>query len=225
MIDIVSATRRTSKDFWSRSALGISLKRVMAKDPRIKAHIAFCNRKGLPEVYNARIDAADSQDALVFVHDDVWINDDDFGDRVLEGLRHFDVFGVAGNRRRLPYQASWCFVDIMLNPDPRENLSGGITHGERPPGRQVTFGEFGLPVELIDGVFMAARKSALQSQGVTFDTRFKFHFYDMDFSRTVRLKGLSMGTWLVNLTHQSRGAFGSPTWTEQYRAYLEKWEI
>ncbi len=60
----------------------------------------------------------------------------------------------------------------------------------------------------MDGVFLAAKKSALTEYAVTFDPQFDFHFYDMDFCRTARKAGLTLGTWLVKLTHQSAGAFG-----------------
>lgn len=226
MIDIASATRLSARDFWAKSALGQSLGRLMGKQAQVRPRIAFANRKGLPEVYNACIDAKDANDALVFVHDDVWIEDMDFATRVLDGLSHYDVIGVAGNRRRLPYQPSWCYEDFgLLNPVSRMHLSGSIAHGERSPGRRVIFGEWPMACELLDGVFLAARVSALKSQGVKFDTRFKFHFYDMDFCRSVRKSELAMGTWPISLTHQSHGAFGSPAWSEQYRGYLEKWEV
>jgi GT2 family glycosyltransferase len=222
MIDIAAATRLSSFDFWKRSALGQSLKRL-AHDPRIRAHVAFRNRKGLPEVYNARINAADCRQVLVFMHDDVWIDDAQFADRVLEGLARYDVIGVAGNRRRLPFQPAWVFADIMFNFDQREHLSATVAHGPKPFGELTVYGDAPSDCELLDGMFMAARAQALQSKGVAFDPKFKFHLYDMDFCRSARDQGLSMGTWPVMLTHQSEGAFGSASWTEQYRTYLEKW--
>lgn len=222
MIDIISATRLSSQDFWNKSALGQSLKRLSG-DPRIRARIAFRNRKGLSEVYNAQIAAPDRHEALVFMHDDVWIDDAQFADRVLEGLARYDVIGVAGNRRRLPFQPAWAFVDIMFNGDALENLSGMVAHGPKPHGELSVFGDTPSDCELLDGVFMAARASALLNNDVKFDPLFKFHLYDMDFCRTARARGLSMGTWPILLTHQSPGAFGSPSWTDQYRIYLEKW--
>jgi GT2 family glycosyltransferase len=77
--------------------------------------------------------------------------------------------------------------------------------------------------ELLDGVFLAARKSALTAKGVLFDPRFDFHFYDMDFCRSARQRGLRLGTWPIGLTHQSGGAFGTEKWNDKYQAYLKKW--
>jgi len=110
MIEIVSATRLSEGDFWNRSALGLSLRRI-AHDTRLVAYPAFANQRGLPEIFNARISAPGGHDLLVFIHDDVWIDDYHFADRIIEGLRTYDVIGVVGNRRRVQNQSSWAFVD------------------------------------------------------------------------------------------------------------------
>ncbi len=86
MIEIVAATRLTEEEFWNRSALGISLRRL-AQDTRLVARIAYANHRGLPDIYNARIAAAGAEDVLVFMHDDVWIDDYFFGDRVVDGVQ------------------------------------------------------------------------------------------------------------------------------------------
>lgn len=222
MIEIIAATRLTEKDFWSRSALGISLRRL-ALDTRMIARIAYSNRRGLPEIYNERIAAADAESVLVFIHDDVWIDDFFFGDRILDGLQAFDVIGVAGNRRRIRDQPAWAFVDTRFTWDERANLSGCVAHGQHPFGKISYFGLVPCECELLDGVFLAAAKSVLANKGVAFDPRFDFHFYDMDFNRSARQRGLRLGTWPICLTHQSGGAFGPENWSVKYRAYLEKW--
>ena len=222
MIEIVSATRLSEADFWNKSPLGWSLRRL-ERDGRLAARVAFANRRGLPDVFNERISAADSRDLLVFMHDDVWIDDYFLVDRVVEGLRAYDVIGVAGNRRRVPRQPGWAFVDGMLTWDDRANLSGAVAHGTRPFGGVSVFGPVPAECELLDGVLLAASKGVLQANGVLFDPRFDFHFYDVDFCRSARQRGLRLGTWPICLTHQSGGAFGTKAWAEKYRAYLEKW--
>ena len=56
------------------------------------------------------------------------------------------------------------------------------------------------------------------------DRKFDFHFYDLDFCRTARQVGLSIGTWPIEMTHQSRGAFGSPGWRDGLERYRGKWK-
>jgi GT2 family glycosyltransferase len=222
MIEFVSATRMDRDAFWEKSALGTSLRRL-EPDERWVPRVAFENRRGLPEVFNERIGAESDHDILVFVHDDVWIDDYFISDHLVEALDEFHVVGVAGNQRRLPNQPSWHAVDMQFTWDARENLSGGIAHGAQPPAPVNLFGETPAECELLDGVFMATRRKTLHEHGVLFDPRFMFHFYDMDFCRTARLRGLRLGTWPICITHQSVGVFGSPEWRASYARYLEKW--
>ena len=72
-----------------------------------------------------------------------------------------------------------------------------------------SYGVIPAACELLDGVFISAKKSVLQANGVTFDPQFDFHLYDLDFCRSAREQGLRIGTWPVLLTHQSGGAFGT----------------
>jgi GT2 family glycosyltransferase len=222
MLSVISATRSSESEFWNSSALGISLRRL-ANDERLIPCIAFENQRGLPEVYNTRINASDSQELLLFVHDDVWIDDYFLADRISEGLQHFDVLGVAGNRRRLENQPAWAFANVQFTWDQRVYLSGAVAHGQQPFGPVSYFGPAPQECELLDGVFLAARKSVLVNNGVQFDPRFDFHFYDLDFCRTARQQGLRLATWPICLTHQSGGGFGSPSWQAQHRVYIDKW--
>lgn len=223
-IAIVSATRLSENDFWSHSALGLSLKRHLQRDARLSVDIAFENARGLSVLFNDCIDQAEDDAILVFIHDDVWIDEANFSDAVIAGLENFDVIGVAGNRRRVPGQPAWAFIDAQFTWDDKSNLSGHVAHGKNAFGQISDFGAVPAECELLDGVFLATKKTSLKLNKVRFDARFDFHFYDMDFCRSARKAGLRLGTWPVKLTHQSGGAFGSPHWTEKYQCYLNKWE-
>jgi GT2 family glycosyltransferase len=221
-IEVVSATRFAESDFWKKSALGLSLSRLKV-DKRIASWISFENRRGLPDVYNSRINADRGIQILVFLHDDVWIEDQFFSDRLIEGLKTYDVLGVAGNRRRTRFQPAWCFANPNLDWENAAYLSGAIGHGPYPFSEISFYGPSGVPCETLDGVFLAVLRSKLQKTRVRFDPLFAFHFYDVDFCRSARANALRLGTWPICLTHQSGGAFTSPPWMESYRTYLEKW--
>lgn len=220
MIEIISATRRTQKDFWENSALGISLLRN-GKDP-ISPIIAFENRLPLPVIYNDCIQNGSSAEHIVFIHDDVWIDDIYFAQRVMEGLTQFDVIGVVGTQRRQPRQASWCFANEKLESSDKTCHSGRLAAGNMPFGNVLNFGHSPAPCVLMDGVFLAASKAALCKSQTFFDPAFAFHFYDMDFCRNVEKNGLRMGTWPISMTHQSNGTYDQ-AWYNQYLAYLRKW--
>lgn len=223
IIEIVSATRMNEQDFWQHSALGQSLVTQLIQNQNLSVNVAFENTRGLSEVFNAAIAQADDEAILVFIHDDVWIDDAQFTQAVLAGLNQFDIIGVAGNKRRLPKQPAWAFIDTQFTWDAQENLSGKVAHGETAQGKISKYGDVPAECELLDGVFLAVRKRILATKQVAFDPRFNFHFYDLDFCRTARNVGVTLGTWPIQLTHQSGGAFGSESWQQHYQQYLQKW--
>jgi len=226
MIKIVSATLKSAEDFKEKTALGASLKRL-AFDRRITARVAFQNTAGLSVVYNRAIEAPDDAEILVFIHDDVWIDDYFFAERIKTSLQNFDIIGVAGNRRRVARQPSWLFgapgPDNVFGKD-RENHSGAVAHGKMPFGSVDYYGETPAECELLDGVLLAAKRDVLRCSAVRFDERFDFHFYDMDFCRSARAAGLVLGCCAIAITHASVGpGLGKPDWRRNYRKYLEKW--
>lgn len=60
---------------------------------------------------------------------------------------------------------------------------------ETSAAKEVQYGPAPMPVELRCGVLLAARAGVLQQDGVRFDPRFGFHFYDLDLCRTARQQG------------------------------------
>lgn len=209
--------------FRSRSLLCASLEQV-SRVARIELTVAVDNDQPLPLVFNAAIEAAAPEDILVFVHDDVRIDDWAVATRLVESLRHFDVVGVAGNMRRTPRQEAWCLMGDTRSHD-LAYLSGAIRHGDGD-GKVTNYGPVPREVKLLDGVFLAVRAATLQRTGVRFDVGFAFHFYDADFCRACELAGLRMGTWPIALTHRSAGGgWKSREWDEAYARYLSKWLV
>ena len=70
---------------------------------------------------------------------------------------------------------------------------------------------------------MAARRRTLIENGLCFDERFDFHFYDLDFCRQAEAKGVTMGTAAIDVIHQSYGNYSTDSWRAGYAKYLEKW--
>jgi glycosyltransferase involved in cell wall biosynthesis len=225
-IELIIATMHSEESFWSNAALGISLKRINF-DASIVPRITFNNKKGLPAIYNDAIESANQDSYLVFMHDDVWIDDYFFAKRIIEGLNHYDIIGLAGNRRRVAKQPAWLYKSFdsgKLALDQEENLSGAVAHGKSSFGGVSYFGSSPAACELLDGVLLATKKSVLVNKNCKFDEAFDFHFYDMDFCRRARSVGLSLGTWPIAITHQSGGDFVSELWLKNHATYIDKWE-
>lgn len=220
---IVSATRVSPAAFVESTLLGRSFRRLCFDD-RLEMRPAFNNRDGLAAVYNRQIREENREKILLFVHDDVWLEDYFICDRLEEALKEFDVVGVAGNTRRVSRQPSWCYVsESPFVADSPLNLSGVVAHGPQPGAVLNRYGISGRACMLLDGLFLAARCGSLLDAEVRFDERFDFHFYDMDFCRGAEKAGLRIGTWPIAVTHASFGLFGTPAWRSALQVYLDKW--
>lgn len=218
----VTATRWTQLEFEKRAPLSRSLGPVHEVTP-LELRVFANNTQALALSYNAVIDAAGPDDVLVFVHDDVVVDDWMLGWRLQEALLHFDVVGVAGNRRRQPEQTTWLMLPHTNQWDVA-HASGAIMHGSASQKALTFFGATPAKVALLDGVLLAARAGRLQTQGVRFDPQFDFHLYDLDFCRSAQAAGLSLGTWPLAITHASGGGgYFSPDWQRNADAYLKKW--
>lgn len=219
-IRFITATRDSLEAFGKNALLSQSLARVSCFS-KIELQVAAQNSNPLPTVFNHAIEEADPDDVLVFIHDDVWIDDWMIEYRLLEGLLVFDVLCIAGNTRRFDRQENW-----ILNKNREHDvghLSGAISHGQPLNGNISRFGESPAPVCLMDGVLLAARAGTLVQAGVRFDPRFPFHYYDTDFSRSCDQAGLRMGTWPIAITHGSPGVWGHEPWEAAFALYLKKW--
>jgi hypothetical protein len=250
LVTFISATRSSEELFWASSPLGLSVKRLSLAHPQTascdefdlnviyRSCIFFENSKGLSEIYNFFIEqrlsleynSGVTDEILVFIHDDVWIDDANVGQHLVDSLKEFDVVGVLGSVDRAAGQANWAYLpvpiklngfELLSNPN-MGGVSGSISGGVNPCGDILYYGPWKRECELLDGVFLAVRKQTLSQTSLRFDPCFDFHFYDLDFCRAARTHGLRLGTWPISLTHQSVGAVGED-WLLAHSAYLSKW--
>lgn len=226
-VRVVSATRLTEKRFWKHSALGRSLKPWLT-NPIVSVDIRFENKDGLPAVYNWQLRDLQAPEVLVFVHDDVWLDDPEWIAKVLIALERYDIVGVCGSTVILTKQPTWVH-GIVQNGNEWDlggaHLVGAIGHGQLRNGTVTVFGPPIASCQLLDGVFLAMRRAPVLQSDVLFDEQFDFHFYDMDFCRGARRAGLELGTWPIALTHQSTGeSLHSPGWQTGYERYIKKWK-
>ena len=223
-IKLVCATRATAEQFTTCTALGRSLS--LYKWPFVELRLFPNNVAGLPQVYNTVLrESVGNPSILVFIHDDVHLLDFFWPERLVEGLRIFDIIGIAGNKRRVEGQAGWMFLDDKLTRDVSENLSGVVAHGTVWPAKTICYyGPPGVEVKMLDGLLLAAYSERLLSNHVAFDELFDFHFYDLDFCRSAEAQGLRMGTWPIQVMHESVGAFDAARWRGGYEKYIGKWQ-
>lgn len=239
---IVSATQRAketyknTKIFKSLSKFGIDKdnpKEGIINDTtfsvRINDKLQFMtvteNKHKLSTIYNKSIQLAIDLnfDAIIFVHDDVSIQDLFFNEKIEKGLNENDIIGLAGATRFSIDKNTPCLWHLM-SQDPEKGRrfhSGSVTHPTRDGLYHTTaFGPTPQKVKLLDGLFLACKVSSLNNSGVRFDESNPCiaHFYDLDFSIEAEKAGLSLSTWPIWVVHDSPGL---SQFTEEFLAGQE----
>lgn len=181
------------------------------------------NTDSLPVVYNDAInDFYQSNEWLVFVHDDVIIEAPEALERQLDTLGHdFDIVGCAGTRDfTLKEPALWHLMGD------RTQHRGAVAHLNDSSRKFMTsFGMYPDRVILIDGVFIAAKTKVFSK--VRFDTTNPagFHFYDLDFSLACHKAGFKVGVGDITITHASPGLRSfTDEWKKGQEWFLKKWK-
>lgn len=238
---IVSCTKENEKEFYNKTPLGRSIKKInlIDFDSIIDKYILYENTKGLSECYNEFLEFVYSrwigkeenrylQDPLyaLFVHDDVYLNDMFFMEKLEEGFDTFDILGIAGSSDFSLNRIPVCWHNCL-----REEWSGGCFHPKEDKSDNMNeiyftdFGSYNKSVAVIDGVFMAVNLSSLYRKKIFFDKQFTFDFYDLDFCLNCLTNNLKIGISPIILTHMSHGV---GIRSERYKLlqdkFIEKWK-
>lgn len=218
---IVSATAKSSKE----ETLIYKSINQMFQLGIIKAgnyKIITNNTESLSKVYNQFLTKTYKDKTLVFVHDDVMIEDMFFKQKVTDSLRMYDIVGVAGTAPDIEIRkpALW---HIMGD---KGGHRGVVNHFVNGRFSATNFGETPARVILLDGVMMIVNTEKVLEKELKFDEECpsKFHFYDMNFSMEANQKQLKLGVYPICLTHLSPGlTHASEEFHKGQDYFIEKW--
>jgi len=213
----------------------------MNLDGEFDVNFATENSHGLAKVYNVFLDQAlkDDRDCVILVHDDVYLEHNPIP-KLEKLFDDYDLVGVAGcSRAEIKSPALWHIMGGgFYNGREPCNLHGQVQHiVERQPdngGMQVgivykekvltNFGYLPHRVVMIDGVFMAFNKKAIEQLRFDEDCPSDFHFYDLLCCKKAIELGLKIGVGDVMITHASPGLREfSSDWREGEKYYLSKY--
>jgi len=183
--------------------------------PHINIHMANENKEPLSKIYNQAIDKAlkDDINCLILVHDDVILEEDPIP-KLEKLFDEYDVVGVAGaSKIELKSPALW---HLMGGGFGGGHLHGCVQHLIQKNGIDgvggyykkpvpTNFGPYPHRVVMIDGVFMALNRKAMETMRFDEDNPSPFHFYDLSYSLSCHLAGLKVGVGDILITHESPG--------------------
>lgn len=188
----------------------------------VRSAVEYSNTRGLPDVYNQHAEGA-TEDFLIFIHDDVIINDIEIFRKILKYSDRFDLMGVAGTSSLNMFGEGALSWMCSLN---KNHLTCNVTHPMKDSPDTYTLGtNYGIAPRraiALDGLMLIASRKAYTS--IKFDPLFKFDFYDMDYCLSAHEKGLELGVIPVPVTHLS-GGYGilKPQYAETQKIFIEKW--
>lgn len=180
------------------------------------------NKEPLAKVYNRFLTKFYKDKIVVFVHDDVMLEDMFIKPKLNDAMKTFDIVGVAGTLPHIEVRkpALW---HIMGE---KSGHRGVVNHFVNGHFSATNFGETPSRVLLLDGVLMAVNTQKVLESGLTFDESNPagFHFYDMNFSMDANVKKLKMGVYPIMLTHLSPGLQNANEEFHKGQDYfIEKW--
>lgn len=182
------------------------------------------NRRGLSACYNAAMECTPA-DWLVFVHDDVYIDDSRLTHKLDEAhVNHgFDIVGLAGclNPIIKPHNLWHIMAD-------RKDLRGQVAHPAGAPGQIMTtpFGPTPSRVTMIDGLFMAVRTASVKNTEWKFNENYTFHHYDLASCIDANRHKLKIGVYPIHVVHSSPGlkSLEDTVWKNSNECFLKEYD-
>lgn len=230
-IRIISCTQAATQQECERLMITQSMRNVLNKNCDTYDFVLLAgNKRGLPEMYNQVLLNDTTSDWLVFVHDDVYIDDACLLEK-LDTARHnhgFDIVGAAGclNPRIKEYNLWHVMSD-------RHDHRGTVAH---PTGssygieKQIAYTCFGptpARVAIIDGLFVAVHAPSAKAVGWKFNENYTFHHYDMSSCIDANKLKLKIGVYPINMIHSSPGlnSLDNPIWKNSNQQFLKEYEV
>jgi len=162
------------------------------------------NKVGLSELYQGELNKKQKVDYLIFVHDDVQINDMFFIEKLEKGFKFNDVIGVAGSAK-----INMSGMRLAWHNSDRKFWRGGCYHPYKHDLTQYYFNTFGpsgskINVGCIDGLFIAVKLETCKNKEL-FTKIFLWDFYDFAFSIKCHFEKLKICVMPLTLCHFSHG--------------------
>lgn len=220
---IVSATRNKQSDTDNVPPLVESLKEFTSLYGDHNLEMNWENTDGLPAVYNKYLTKVNlaKYSNIIYVHDDVYIDDLKCFEKIEKQFDlGYSVVGLAGGSKvKIKQPALWHYMSD------RESQHGAVTHIHGDVNYVTVFGTTPARALIMDGLFLAIDCKKFLQNPVTFDERFKFHHYDIDFCLQCNKNKHKLVIDYINVIHKSHGLLNmnDEMYNESEKLFLEKY--
>lgn len=210
----VIATQYNHNEFWEKSKIAIFLEKAGYTS---NCSVITENKEGLPTVYNKFLNESYAGKYVIFVHDDVLIEDLFWEEKLNIGFEKYDVIGLAGSKKcDLSKPPAW---HLMSD---RSDHCGEVAHAKDKMVWTTCFGPTDSRVLVMDGLFMAINVDKMLKTSTRFDERFDFHHYDISFCLRANKNKVKMGVMGIRVVHFGLGdSMMTPEWQHSADLFTE----
>lgn len=193
--------------------------------------IEYNNKEGLSTVYNRYITSTYKDEYVVFVHDDLLISDLFAKEKIIEGLKQYNIIGLAGTNKIVDTSyPAWHIMAGWNKPEHgRSHSLGEVAHIYKDSSNQdqiqtSVYGKTQGRVLLLDGLFLGVDVEKLLQANCSFDTDFNYHFYDLSFCLRANQAKLTMGVIQLFCIHRGIGdSLFSNEWKNDAPRFINKY--
>lgn len=206
----------------------------------VEVDIVASNKEGLSKVYNRYLHEDYKDYYVLFIHDDVEIQDTHFVEKLINSHKLYDVVGVAGATNIfLPIDkktpTAWHLLSrqhkdvfdskgTLIKKETDKKQSGYVIHQHQGKTFATNFGVAPQECKLLDGLFMSFNIEKCLEHNFTFDEDFQFHHYDLSACIKATQCNLKMGTAPITVLHKGIGdSMQSSEWVQSHVKFVDKY--
>jgi GT2 family glycosyltransferase len=215
---IVVATPLSKENFELKSKIFMSLEKLKNN---FDCEIIYNNKTGLSKLYNSFLKEENTGKKIIFVHDDVLIEDLFLLEKLEDAFDSYDIIGLAG--------AKSCDLNSQIPAwhlmSKREDFVGEVSHSDMKKFWTNSYGITPSRSLIIDGLFIAVNVKKLLETNTKFDEDFTFHHYDITFCLNANQNKLKIGVYPIKVTHYGLGdSMMSQEWRESALKFQKKYK-
>lgn len=213
---VVATQAKAEEEFLKTRPIAPSLEHLY-RSCHIDFNLHTNNTVGLSTLYNTHLkDPANIDKTLVFVHDDVYIEDLFFEQKLL--VSPYAITGVAGTRQ-------FDFSQLKLAwhlASKSEDYVGECAHCKDDKVWTTVFGPTPSRALIIDGLLISVKVRDVVDREVEFDERFDWHFYDIAFCLRANDKQVTTGVVPLRVVHYGLGdSMLTPEWEKSNELFRQ----
>lgn len=188
--------------------------------------IEWNNSEGMPKIYNRKLEKYKNTDVefVVFVHDDVYIDDMKLYDKLKTANNKFgyQIIGLAGGLNpRITEYALW---HLMTE---KNQQRGEVAHpcGDTNQIMTTSFGPTPSRVAIADGLFLAVHIPSVKNTKWKFNENYKFHHYDISSCIDANREKIKLGVYPIHVIHSSPGLLSvhDKSWSDSNAQFLKEY--